>query len=237
MDVHKKLKITDWDESDRPRERLIANGARTLSDSELLAILIGSGNQNETAVGLMKRILSDCGNSLETLGQLSIDELMKYSGIGQAKAVTIAAACEIGRRRQSESGRHATYLESPTDIFNYLYPIYKDISTEEVWLLMMRGTHLIRSKMIFKGGLDSATFDIKVILRESLLSSATTIAISHNHPSGSALPSGNDDNVTRDLFEICKCLDLQLMDHIIIAGRSYFSYSEEGIFDSYSLDD
>ena len=231
MDESQRLSIRNWDVDDRPRERLMKLGAQALSNSELLAILIGSGNATVSAVELMKRILSDHDNSLEDVGRLSIDELCQYNGIGPAKAVTIAAACELGRRRQSETSRDFVRISSGLDIFRHLYPIYQDLVTEEVWLLLMRGTRLMRSKMIFRGGLDSSTFDLKVILKEALMSGANIIAVAHNHPSGEAKPSRKDDEVTSDLYDVCQKLDLTLLDHVIVAGRSYYSYRENGFID------
>ena len=230
MDESQRLSIRNWDVDDRPRERLMKLGARSLSNSELLAILIGSGNATESAVELMKRILSDNNNSLEDVGRLTIDELCLYNGIGPAKAVSIAAACELGRRRQSETDRDVIRISSSVDIFRHLYPVYQDLATEEVWLLLMKGTRLMRSKMVFCGGLDESTFDLKVILKESLLSGANTIAVAHNHPSGESKPSRKDDEVTSDLYDVCQKLDLNLLDHIIFAGRSYYSYREAGFF-------
>ena len=208
-----KLSINQWSPEDRPREKLMRLGAAALSNAELLAILIGSGSQDESAVDLMKRVLADCGNNLNTLGKMTIDELSggKYKGLGPAKAVTIIAACELGKRRQAEKAEERRKLE------------------EEAWVLLMnQNFKLIKSVMLSHGGITETAVDIRLAIKHALLCNATVIALCHNHPSGNARPSGEDDNLTQRMKNACKTMRLHFLDHLIITDGRYYSYSEEG---------
>lgn len=225
----KGFAISQWAEEDRPREKLMTRGASALSDSELLAILIGSGTPNVSAVELMQRILNDCDNNLNALGKRSINELMQYKGIGEAKAITIAAACELGKRRQAAKAAERPDMGSAQAVYEYMLPKMQDLDTEEAWaLLMNQRFHLIRAVKLSHGGLSETAVDVRVILREALLSNATVLTIVHNHPSGNARPSGDDDRLTQKLKRACETMRIYMVDHVIVTDGKYYSYAEEG---------
>ena len=224
-----QLKISDWSEADRPREKLRDKGAETLSDAELLAILIGSGSTKESAVALMQRILSACDNNLNTLGKMSLHELMQYNGIGEAKAITIIAACELGKRRQAAKAAERPDMGSAQAVYEYMHPKMQDLDTEEAWVLLMNQRfRLIKAVRLSHGGLTETAVDVRVILREALLANATTLTLIHNHPSGNARPSGDDDRITHKLKTACETMRLYLIDHLIVTDGRYYSYAEEG---------
>ena len=227
--IHSKLTIADWAEEDRPREKLERLGPSALSDAELLAILIGSGSAKEDAVTLMKRILSDCHNNLNTLGKLSIADLCTYNGVGPAKAITIVAACELGKRRQAETPEQRPQLSSATRIYNYMHAKLQDLDTEEFWALFLNQNYrLIKEVRIAHGGISEVTVDVRVIMREAVLANATIIAVCHNHPSGSLTPSRQDDAITQVIRRACETMRLHMLDHLIITDGDYFSYHESG---------
>ena len=224
-----KLNINQWAEEDRPREKLMRLGPSALSDAELLAILVGSGSPKEDAVTLMKRILSDCKNNLNTLGKRSIHDLCQYNGVGPAKAITIMAACELGKRRQAEKPEERPDLGTATRIYNYMHPKMQDLDTEEFWLLLMnQNFRLIRELKIAHGGISEVAVDVRILLKEALLCNATIMAVCHNHPSGNLRPSRADDDLTRSIQRACQVMRIHFMDHIIITDGAYYSYSEEG---------
>ena len=224
-----QLRITDWSEADRPREKLRDKGAETLSDAELLAILIGSGSTKESAVALMQRILSACDNNLNTLGKMSLHELMQYNGIGEAKAITIIAACELGKRRQAAKAAERPDMGSAQAVYEYMHPKMQDLDIEEAWVLLMNQRfRLIKAVRLSHGGLTETAVDVRVILREALLANATTLTLIHNHPSGNARPSGDDDRITHKLKTACETMRLYLIDHLIVTDGRYYSYAEEG---------
>ncbi|WP_455106237.1 RadC family protein [Prevotella pallens] len=224
-----KLTIDKWAEEDQPREKLINFGAETLSNAELLAILIGSGSTRETAVELMKRVLADCKNNLNTLGKLSITDLTTYMGIGEAKAVTILAACELGKRRQASDIEKRLNLNSAISIYNYMYPKVQDKDIEEAWILLLnQKLNLIEAKCISHGGITGTAIDIRIILKEALLKNATAIALCHNHPSGNPRPSREDDNITNSLKKAADTMHIYFVDHVIVAQQYFYSYREEG---------
>ena len=224
-----KLNINQWSEEDRPREKLMRLGAEVLSDAELLAILIGSGSTRETAVELMKRVLSDCSNNLNSLGKMSIEELCKYNGVGEAKAITILAACELGKRRQMEKAEERKKIKTSADIYNYMHPKMQDLDTEESWVMLMNQNYrLIKAVRISHGGITETLVDIRIIIKEALLCNATVVALCHNHPSGSINPSKEDDRLTTRLDEACKTMRLYLLDHVIVTDGSYYSYHDMG---------
>lgn len=224
-----KLNINQWAEEDRPREKMERLGAEALSDAELLAILVGSGSTKEDAVSLMKRILSDCNNNLNTLGKLSIRDLCQYNGIGPAKAITIMAACELGKRRQLEKAEERPELSTATRIYNHMHPVMQDMDVEEFWVLYLNQAHrLIKKTRISHGGISEVSVDVRIIMREAVLCNATIIVACHNHPSGSIRPSRQDDALTQQLKRACDVMRLYLMDHVIVADGQYFSYHEEG---------
>ena len=226
-----KLSINQWAEEDRPREKMMRLGAAALSNAELLAILIGSGSQDESAVDLMKRVLADCGNNLNTLGKKTIAELTygRYKGLGPAKAVTILAACELGKRRQQEKAEERKRLDSAAAIYEYMLPLMQDLAEEEAWVVLMnQNFKLIKPMLLSHGGITETAVDIRLAVKHALLCNATVIALCHNHPSGNARPSGDDDRLTQRMKEACKVMRLHFLDHIIITDGRYYSYSEEG---------
>ena len=224
-----KLSISQWAEEDRPREKLLLRGAENLSDAELLAILIGSGTVKESAVDLMKRLLNDCNNNLNTLGKKSVHELLAYKGIGNAKAITILAACELGKRRQEEKAEERQDLGSATAVYNYMHPRMQDLDIEEAWILLMNQNYkLIKAEAISQGGMTETAVDIRIILREALLNHATILGFCHNHPSNNATPSSADDRLTNRIKKACEIMRIYFMDHIIICDGRYYSYREMG---------
>ena len=229
MENGTKLNINQWAEEDRPREKMAAQGAQALSNAELLAILIGSGSTKESAVELMKRVLNDCNNNLNTLGKKSIEELTAYNGVGPAKAITILAACELGKRRQMEKAEERADLRSADAIYNHMHPIMQDLDVEQAWVLLMnRNFKLIKKLCISHGGLSETAVDVRIIVREALLANATIIVLCHNHPSNNTRPSADDDRLTKKLKEACDTMRLYLADHVIITDGGYYSYNDEG---------
>lgn len=225
----KKLNINQWAEEDRPREKMMALGAQGLSDAELLAILIGSGNTEESAVDLMKHVLADCNNNLNTLGKMTIHDLIQYNGIGEAKAITILAACELGKRRQMEKPEERPDLGTATKIYNHMHPVLQDCDVEEFWILLMNQNHrLIKKLRISHGGITEVSVDIRIIMREAVLANATILAVCHNHPSGNLRPSEQDNQLTYALQQACNLMRIHLMDHVILTDGAYFSYHETG---------
>ena len=224
-----KLSINQWAEEDRPREKLMRLGASALSDAELLAILVGSGSTKEDALTLMKRILADCNNNLNTLGKMTLRQLCEYNGVGEAKAITILAACELGKRRQMESPEERPDLGTATRIYNHMHPMMQDLDVEEFWLLLMNQNYrLIKKIRISHGGITEVAVDIRIIMREAVLANATIIAVCHNHPSGSLRPSQQDNQLTNNLKSACDVMRIHFLDHVIITDGYYFSYHESG---------
>lgn len=229
--IDTKLNINQWAEEDRPREKMERLGAQALSDAELLAILIGSGSPKEDAVSLMKRILADCHNNLNTLGKMSIRDLCQYNGVGPAKAITIMAACELGKRRQMESPEERPDLGTATRIYNHMHPVMQDLDVEEFWILLMNQNYrLIKKLRIAHGGISEVSVDIRIIIREAVLCNATILVACHNHPSGNIRPSKADNDLTKSIMQACNVMRIKFMDHVIITDGSYYSYKEKGIF-------
>ncbi len=221
--------ITSWAEDDRPREKLTRIGAENLSNAELLAILIGSGNTNESAVDLMKRILKDCDNNLGTLGRKSISELSQYNGIGEAKAISILAACELGKRREHEDKLERLDLSTPDNIYAHLLPKIRDLDVEEAYVVLMNNNYKhIKTVRLSHGGITETAVDVRVIIKEAVLCNATIVALAHNHPSGNIHPSGYDDQITRQVKSACDAMRLHFADHIIVTDGAYYSYHESG---------
>lgn len=221
-----KLSIHQWAEADRPRERLLRHGAGILSDAELLAILIGSGSTDESAVGLMRRILDSVDGSLKRLGRLSLSELCAYKGIGTAKAVTLMAACELSKRRAEEAPLERPTMASARDIYRYFLPKMQDLMYEECHVLLLNHRlQAIESRMVSSGGIASATVDIRRVLHYALMANATAIALCHNHPSGTSAPSSADDHLTTSLQKACEAVNLRFVDHIVLADGNYYSYA------------
>lgn len=224
-----KLNINQWAEEDRPREKLERLGPQSLSDAELLAILVGSGSPKEDAVTLMKRLLNDCNNNLNTLGKKTIRDLCQYNGIGSAKAITIMAACELGKRRQKEKPEERPDLGTATYIYNYMHPKLQDLDVEEFWILLMNQHYrLIKEERVSRGGITETAVDVRIIMREAVLCNATILAVCHNHPSGSITPSKPDDQLTQSIKRACEVMRIHFLDHVILADGCYFSYREQG---------
>ena len=224
-----KLTIAHWAESDQPREKLRDKGPQALSDAELLAILIGSGSREKSAVDLMKYILSDCRNNLNTLGKMNIQELCAYNGIGEAKAITILAACELGKRRQMETPEERPDLGTATRIYNHMHPIMQDLDVEEFWVLLLNQHYrLIKKIRVSHGGITETAVDIRIIIREAVLANTTILAVCHNHPSGNLSPSSQDDRLTKDIKRACELMRIHFLDHVIISDGNYYSYHESG---------
>ena len=228
-DFRNKLNINEWAEEDRPREKLLRLGAAALSDAELLAILIGSGSTRESAVDLTRRILNDCNNNLNTLGKKQIADLERYHGMGPAKAITIVAACELGKRRREAMREERPKLGSATAIYNFMHPIMQDLDVEEFHILLMnQQCCLIKEACISHGGITETAADVRVIMRECLLNNATVLAATHNHPSGNLMPSSMDDTLTQRIKKACDIMRVHFIDHLIVTDGAYYSYREEG---------
>lgn len=200
-----------------------------MTNAELLAILIGSGSQDETAVELMKRVMGDCHNNLNTLGKMSIRELKEYKGLGSAKAITILAACELGKRRQLESVEERVKLDAASAIYELMHPVMQDLDVEEGWLLLMNQRFkLVKRIKLSHGGLTETAIDVRLVIKEALINNATCIAICHNHPSNNPTPSSQDDALTTRLVDACKLMRIYFVDHVVMTDGMYYSYREMG---------
>ena len=230
MEAPVKLSIKQWAETDRPREKLLATGCSSLSDSELIALLIGSGTRKETAVELARRILGSFDNSLNLLGKQSVQELKQFKGIGNAKAVVIAAALEIGRRRREEVMEEKPVIQSSRDAWAIMQPVMADLMHEEFWIMLLnRSNRLIETLRTSQGGISGTVTDIRMILKNAILRSASSIVLCHNHPSGNLKPSRADMDITKKMNEAAKLMDIKVLDHIIMADSNYFSFADEGL--------
>ena len=225
------MKITEWAEEDRPREKLMMKGVSALSDAELLAILIVSGTTEETAVSLMQRILRDNDNNLNRLGKLELRDLLKYNGIGPAKGISIIAALELGKRRKLQEILELDSITSSEDIFNLFHPIMCDLKNEEFWILLLNHNMKIINKVkLSSGSADRTVLSIKDIIRESIMNRATNIVLVHNHPDGSARPSKADIAITDKVNEACRLMELVLIDHIIVTEKNFYSFRDDNRF-------
>lgn len=224
-----KLSITDLQTDDRPREKFMRLGASHLSEAELLAILIGSGNTEENAVQLMQRVLTDCGGSLTALGRMDIDALCRYRGMGSAKAITLLAACELGRRRMSEEVKLNDRFDSAENVYRYFLGKMQHLDVEECRVMLLN-TQLryVADCCLSRGGIGQTVVDIRLALKQALLHNATRMILCHNHPTGVAQPSADDDHLTHKLKQAAETLDLRLLDHVIVADAGYYSYAEHG---------
>lgn len=224
-----KLTLKEQSVEDRPREKLAALGAENLSTAELLAIIIGGGTPKETAVDLAKRMLRDCNDSLNLLGKMTLAQLKHYEGIGDAKAISIMAACELGRRRQKEDVFKREVLDTPQLIYEHLYPQICDLDTEEAFVVLLnQACKHLKTVRLSHGGLTETSVDVRLIIKEAVLCNATIVAVAHNHPSGNTRPSRDDDHITHAVKEACRTMRLHFMDHIIVAESGYYSYFENG---------
>ena len=222
--------IKQWAKDDRPREKLLLKGAESLSDSELLAILIVNGTKSKTAIDLAKEIMVLGKNNLPELGKLSVKELMKIKGIGEAKAITIVAALEIGRRRQAMNYREKALMTSSNDVANYLQSLLKDYRHEVFAVLFLnRANKINHFQIISEGGITGTVADPRIILKKALEEDAVSIILCHNHPSGSLKPSGADQELTKKIKEAAKFFDIKVLDHLIVSDAGYYSFADEGI--------
>lgn len=226
----KALTIKDWSPQDRPREKLVLKGRSSLSDAELIAILLGSGTPMLSAVDLARKILQDNNNDLHTLAKLSVKEMMNIKGIGEAKAITIVAAMELGRRRKDLESMQKPQISSSRSVFEILRPELQDIPHEEFWILLLnRANCLLKKIQISRGGVSGTVVDPRIVFKLAVEALASGIVVAHNHPSGNLTASQADIGLTQKLKEGGKLLDIQVLDHVIIAGQKYFSFADEGL--------
>ncbi|MFD2939485.1 RadC family protein [Flavobacterium notoginsengisoli] len=222
--------IRDWSDDDKPREKLMKKGKDALSDAELLAILIGSGSRNESAVALSQRILANAKN-LNALGKMSISQLLKFKGIGEAKAVSIVAALELGRRQRAEDVLTLKRITSSKAVFEIMQPIIGELPHEEFWVLFLNNSNKVISKsQLSKGGIAGTVVDMRLIFKLALENGATGLILCHNHPSGDLKPSNADKQITKKIKEAGEILDVKVLDHLIITESKYYSFVDEGIF-------
>lgn len=222
--------IKDWSQDDRPREKLRDKGKSSLSDAELVAILIGSGNREESAVGLSKRILASVENNLNALGKLSIKQLMMFKGIGEAKAVSIAAALELGRRRRGNEALEKSKISSSVSVFELMQPVIGELPHEEFWIIYLNNSNkVIQKNQLSKGGITGTLVDTRLVLKTALEVGAVALILAHNHPSGTLKPSEADKNLTQKLKNAAQSLDIKVLDHLIITETSYFSFADESL--------
>ena len=230
MSNYKKLNIKEWAVEDRPREKLAAKGSRHLTDAELIAILIGSGNTEETAVELARRILTSSDNNLNDLGKKGIDYLKTFNGIGEAKAITIIAALELGKRRKEANVFSKSKITGSRDTADYFQPILGDLNHEEFWIMLLdRGNKILDTFMVSQGGVSGTVIDVRLILKTAIEKLASSIILCHNHPSGTMQASNADINITTKIGDAAKIMDISLLDHIIIGQNQYLSFADEGM--------
>lgn len=224
-----KLNINQWAEEDRPREKMMQKGAEALSDAELLAILIGSGNTEESAVSLMQRVLAAAGNNLHRLGKWQVEDFSRFKGMGPAKSITVMAALELGKRRTLQERPERITIRSSKDIYDLFYPLLCDLPTEEFWVLLLnQAGRTIDKVRISRGGLDQTTADVRTILREALLQRATQLALVHNHPSGNTQPSADDIRLTQSVQRAAQVMHIRVIDHVIVTDGAWYSFNDEG---------
>jgi DNA repair protein RadC len=230
MDEYTNLSIRNWAVEDRPREKMMTKGIQSLSDSELIALLIGSGTKKVSAVELARQILNKAGNNLDKLGKFTPSDLKKIRGIGQARATSIIAALELGRRRKMSESPESAKITGSADVFSLMHAALSDISHEEFWVLYLnRSNRVIECRRISQGGITGTVTDIRMILKMALENLATSLILCHNHPSGNLQPSEADINITRKLKESALLMDITMLDHIIVAGKRYFSFADENL--------
>ncbi len=228
---YQKLSIKNWAVEDRPREKLLSKGITSLSNAELIAILIGSGNRDESAVDVSKRILHDVNNNLNDLGKTTIEHLQKnYRGIGEAKAISIVAALELGKRRKLSDIREKPQIKSSHNVYELMHPVLSDLPHEEFWILLLnRANKVISTQKISQGGISGTVIDSRLIMKVAIDQLASSIILCHNHPSGNLLPSQQDKSITNKLIEAGKIMDIPVLDHLIITESGYYSFADEGL--------
>ncbi len=230
MEENTSFSIKNWNEDDRPREKLMLKGRASLSDAELIAILIGSGSRNESAVSLSQRILASVSNNLSELGRCTLSELMQFKGIGQAKAITIAAALELGRRRRNGEALERKKITSSRSVFEYIQPLLGDLAHEEFWVLFLNNSNkVIKSEQLSKGGITGTIVDVRLAFKQALQLGAVSIILAHNHPSGTLKPSQADIQLTKKIKTAGESLDIKVLDHLIITEKAYFSFADENM--------
>jgi DNA repair protein RadC len=230
MNQYKSSGIKDWALEDRPREKLLAKGITSLSNAELLAILIRSGGPDTSAVELARQILKQADNNLQELGRRSVTDLVRHNGMGPVKAITIIAALELGRRRKKSDLQEKLRISGSQDVFSLFQPLIGDLAHEEFWILLTnRSNRVIDNVRISQGGISGTVIDVRLILKNALDRLASSLILCHNHPSGNLKPSDADIKITSKIADASKTMDIQLLDHIIIADNSYFSFSDEGM--------
>ncbi|GAA4962009.1 RadC family protein [Algibacter aquimarinus] len=220
--------IKNWSQDDQPREKLLHKGKAALSDAELVAILIGSGSRDESAVDLCKRILASTNNNLSALGKLSIKQLMEFKGIGEAKAISIIAALELGRRRRGEEALEKKKITSSNSVFELMQPVIGELEHEEFWIIYLNNSNrVIQKNQLSKGGITGTLVDVRLVLKNALEHGATGLILAHNHPSGTLKPSEADKQITLKLKTAAQSLDIKVLDHLIITEKAYFSFADE----------
>ncbi|WP_347374196.1 DNA repair protein RadC [Aequorivita sp. Q41] len=230
MEENNFFSIKNWNEDDRPREKLVLKGHTALSDAELIAILISSGSRNESAVSLSQRILATVGNNLSELGRLSISDLKIFKGIGEAKAISIIAAMELGRRRRAGEALERKKISSSNSVFEYIQPVIGELPHEEFWILYLNNSNkIIKSAQLSKGGITGTIVDVRLTFKEALQLGAVGIILAHNHPSGTLKPSQSDIQLTKKLKTAGESLDIKVLDHLIITEKAYFSFADENM--------
>lgn len=230
MNVNANLSIKQWKEDDRPRAKMVSKGKNSLSDTELIAILIGSGNREETAVAVSKRILASVNNNLNELATLSILDLMKFKGIGEAKAVSIVTAITLGRRTQLENAMVKPIIKSSKSVFNIMQPQIGNLAHEEFWVLFLNNSNkVIYRDLLSKGGITGTLVDVRMLFKKAVDLLAIGIIVCHNHPSGKIYPSEADKILTKKIKDAGLILDIKLLDHLIITEKDYFSFADEGV--------
>lgn len=227
--MYKKLSIKEWAVEDRPREKMLAKGIRSLSEAELIAILIGSGSMDESAVELSRRLLASVNNNLNELGKKTIIDLKKFKGIGEVKAITIMAALEMGRRRKESEPDEKPKVVTSADAAAIFKPLLSDLPHEEFWVMLLNRNNIFIDKhMVSQGGLSGTVIDVRIILKLALENRACSIILCHNHPSGNLVPSEADKEITKKIKEAGKHMDIPVLDHLIIGNDAYFSFADEG---------
>ncbi len=225
-----KLNIKQWAEDDRPREKMASKGAGALSDAELLAILIGSGNADESAVALMQRVMADCEGDLNRLGKWEVRDFLRYKGMGPAKSLTVMAALELGRRRKMQEHKLRPTIDSSAAVYDFFHPMLCDLPVEEFWILLLnQAARVIAPVRISRGGISQTSVDVRDILREALLQRATQLVLVHNHPSGNPHPSTLDRQLTKRIQEAAELMQIRVTDHVVVCDGRYYSFNDEGI--------
>ncbi|MDA3817322.1 MAG: DNA repair protein RadC [Prolixibacteraceae bacterium] len=230
MAEYEKLSIKQWAVEDRPREKMLKHGFASLSNAELIAILIGSGSREESAVELSRRMLSDFQNELDVLGKASTDRLMNYKGMGEAKTINVLAALELGKRRQLDGHKKLTKITSSADVFNLFAIELSELQHEEFWILYLdRGNNVVDKSKISQGGISGTVIDVRIIMKKAIEKLVSSIILVHNHPSRNLSPSKADIDITQKTSNAAALLDIKVLDHVIVAGNKYTSFADEGM--------